>query len=67
VFPDSICAAVERGNEPKIKVWNTMMSSPYWEVIIPSPVISLAILSEGVEIILKKYLCIVQITESNYY
>lgn len=38
----------------KIKVWNTVMSSPYWEVIILPPVISVTILSEGVEIIFEK-------------
>ena len=44
-----------------------MMSSPYWEVIILPPLVSVTILSEGVETIFEKLLQNVQFIESNYY
>lgn len=50
-------------SDPEIKVGVSMISSPCWEVIIISPVITVIMSARGVEIVSEKHLLIVQITE----
>lgn len=57
---------VQKGtSEPEINVRDTMMSSPCWEVIIMSLVISVTVSAQGAEIIFEKHLQIEQVTESS--
>lgn len=52
-------------SEPDIRVRDTMMSSPCWEVITMSLVISVTVSAYGAEIIFGKHLQIGQDTESS--
>ena len=50
-------------SEPETKVWDTMMSSPWYKMVIMSPLISVARPSWGVEMIFERHWQIVQISK----
>lgn len=62
-----MCASARRAaSDPDLNAWGAMISSPWWKIIILSPVTSVTTPIQGAEIIFEIHVQVVQTTERDH-